>query len=121
MAVLLFRLNNVPEGEAQAVRELLADNQIEFYETSAGTFGISVAALWLRNEEQLQTARQLIDDFQAEHSRHMRAAHEEQRQSGEAETFGSRLRREPLKVAIYVLAIVAILYLSIVPWLDAWG
>lgn len=121
MSMLLFRLNNVPDEEAEAVRELLSDNDIEYYETSAGTFGISVAAIWLRRDEQREEARRLLDNFQAEHSERMREAHRQNMASGEAETFWMRLRREPLKVVLYLVAIIAILYISIVPWLDAWS
>lgn len=120
MSVLLFRLNNVPEAEANAVRELLEINELDFYETSAGTFGISVAAIWLCDKQQLPHARQLIADFQAEHSEAVREAYRESLQRGEAETFWTRLRSERIKVVLYLLAVLVILYISIVPWLDAW-
>ncbi|MEX1033491.1 MAG: DUF6164 family protein [Cellvibrionaceae bacterium] len=117
MSVLLFRLNNVPEEEAEAVRFVLREGHIEFYETAAGTFGISVAAIWLRDKEQLERARQLIADFQAEHGERMRQLH---RANGDAESFWMRLRREPAKVILYLLAVGLILYISIVPWMGAW-
>jgi hypothetical protein len=44
----------VPDDEAHEIRELLIDNDIDFYETSVGVFGISMPGLWLKNEEQLQ-------------------------------------------------------------------
>ncbi|MFQ3230986.1 MAG: hypothetical protein ACI9DO_002365, partial [Reinekea sp.] len=36
MASIVFRLNNVPEHEADLVRALLLENDIDFYETDAG-------------------------------------------------------------------------------------
>ena len=65
MAVLLFPLRNVPDDEAEEVRALLGTHGIDFYETPASAFGISAGAIWLRDEAQLQVARQLIDDYQA--------------------------------------------------------
>ncbi len=60
MSVLIFKLNGVGDDEAQEVRELLSTNQFEFYETDAGRFGISVAALWLKDETQRDQAKQLL-------------------------------------------------------------
>ena len=45
MATLLFRLNNVPEDEAEDVRQLLDDKGFAFYETQAGFFGLGVASI----------------------------------------------------------------------------
>ena len=39
MATLLFRLNDVPQDEADDVRQLLTDKGIDFYETHAGFSG----------------------------------------------------------------------------------
>ena len=64
MAVLIFNLRHVPDDEAQDVRELLLDNNIEFHETSAGFLGMAVPGLWVVNEEQAEEARHLIDEYQ---------------------------------------------------------
>ena len=45
MSKLLFRLRHVPEDEAEEVRALLEQNSIEFFETFAGNWGISLPAL----------------------------------------------------------------------------
>lgn len=118
MAVLLFRLNNVPEEEAEAVRGLLQDEGLEFYETQAGAFGIGVAGIWLKNDGDAPQARALLADFQAEHSERMRQEFRERQARGETERFVDRLRREPLKVLLYLLAAGVILYISVVPWLE---
>lgn len=120
MSVLLFRLNNVPEEEADAVRALLSERGFDFYETHAGAFGISVAAIWLRDESRAPEARQVIAEFQAQHAEKIRTAWEESRQRGEADTFIKRLRREPLRMLLLIVALFVILYVSIVPWLSAW-
>lgn len=118
MSVLIFRLNNVPEEEGEAVRDLLKQHDVDFYETSAGKFGISVAGIWLRDESQAPRARQLIDEFQVEHSERMRQSWRDSVEQGEADTFWRRLRREPFKVTLFLAVIALLLYVSIVPWLN---
>lgn len=75
MAKLLFRLHNVSEDEANDVRQLLNEAQIEFYETDAGRWQISVAAIWLRQDEEYPRARALLDEYQAQRLVTQRAQH----------------------------------------------
>ncbi|MGQ9427487.1 DUF6164 family protein [Gilvimarinus sp. F26214L] len=120
MSTLLFRLNNVPEEEAVAVRDLLLSEGIEFYETHAGAFGIGVAAIWLPDGEDVERARHLLADFQARHRDESRRRWQDDLAQGQADNFLRRLRREPLKVVLLLIAVGVILYVSIVPWLSAW-
>ena len=64
MSKLVFRLRNVPEDEAQDVREILENNDIGYFETSAGNWGISLPAIWINETEEFDQARQLIDEYQ---------------------------------------------------------
>ena len=61
MAKLLFKLRGVPDDEADDVRQLLEENGMRVYETSAGTWGTGVPAIWLQegvvNEAAAQRAR----------------------------------------------------------------
>jgi len=72
LATLLFRLRNVPEDEADDVRDLLTRHSIAFYETSAGNWGVSLPAIWLHLDEDYPQARQLLDNYQRERSARMR-------------------------------------------------
>ncbi|GIT21853.1 MAG: hypothetical protein CM1200mP40_15350 [Gammaproteobacteria bacterium] len=54
----------VPEDEAQEVRELLEENDIAYFETHAGYWGISVPAIWAKREDQFDRARELIEKYQ---------------------------------------------------------
>ena len=63
MSTLLFSLRSVPEDEAEESRELLTHHSINYYETSAGNWGISMPALWLRNNDELETAQQLLHEY----------------------------------------------------------
>jgi len=115
MARLLFRLNGVPEDEAQDVRQLLDENGVDYYETSAGRWGISLAAIWLKENDEFERASSLIDHYQQERFRRAREEYERLRREGRLEGLFTRLRREPLRILLYLLAIVAVLYLSMLP------
>jgi len=117
MAVLLFRLNGVPQDEAEDIRALLDEHAIDYYETEQGNWGISLAAIWLRDEAQRERAMALIDAYQQERYTRAREAYEAKKQAGEVETLLGRALRQPLRFVLYLLAILAILYLSIVPFI----
>ncbi|MEH6611347.1 MAG: DUF6164 family protein [Halioglobus sp.] len=113
MAVLIFRLNGVSEEEAQDVRDLLSDNALESYETSAGRWGLSVAALWLANDNEKIRARELIDAYQLERRRYF----EDLKIEAPPETFSDRFKQAPLNVIFYSLLAVIILFLSLAPFI----
>ncbi|HEY9149000.1 MAG TPA: DUF6164 family protein [Gammaproteobacteria bacterium] len=115
MAKLLFKLNGVPEDEAHDIRELLDENNIDYYETPAGRWGISLAAIWLRDESQLQQAAELIDRYQEQRFRNAREEYERRRREGRLESLLDRLRSQPLRTLLYLLAIAAVLYLTMLP------
>ena len=108
MAILVFRLNDVPIAEADAVRELLTEHGLEFYETSAGNWGFSVAGIWLKNDNDKDQARSLIDNYQ----QHLSFA------TDDVESFRHVALQQPLRVVIYLAIILFILYFSIAPFLD---
>ena len=113
MSKLLFRLRNVPEDEAHDVRELLSQHEIEFYETSAGNWGISMPGIWVRHDSEYDEARNLLDTYQQERSQRLRAEYKLARAEGRVETQWQRLRNEPAKVIGYLTGVVILLYLSI--------
>ena len=113
MATLLFRLRHVPDDEANEVRDLLEQNDIAFYETSAGNWGISFPAIWLPHDEDYPRARELLDIYQRERAVRMREQHQADKVAGRAETTFGMLARDPAKVLGYLVLIAAILYISI--------
>lgn len=115
MAKLIFRLNHVPEPEADSVRELLENHQIDFYETDSGRWGVSVAAIWVSHDEDAITARKLINEFQVDHASTMRAQFEAEKKAGQVPSFWQLLRASPVMVITYCMLIAAVLLLSIVP------
>lgn len=116
MSKLLFKLNQVPEDEAFEVRALLEEQGVEFYETTAGNWGVSLAAIWLSNPGDFERAKSLLDDYQAERVLRMRAELTQRQADGDSETFAARAWRKPLQVLSVLVFIAVIMYVSIVPF-----
>lgn len=89
------------------MRELLAEHQIDYYETSSGNWGFSVAGIWIKNNDDKSQARRLIDEYQQQFSV----------SNVEVESFSKMLLRQPLRVVIYIGIILFILYFSLVPFI----
>ena len=113
MAILLFSLRQVADDEVADIRELLEENHIDFYETNAGNWGISMPAIWLRDEQQHEQARLLIDEYQELRRITIREEYARLKQSGEANTFLKNLWRYPAQTIAFIAAMVLVLYLSI--------
>ena len=105
MAVLIFNLRHVPDDEARDVRELLLDNNIEFHETSAGILGMSVPGLWVVNEEQVEEARYLIDEYQQ--LRQKRVGEEYRLKK---RTSMDMFKENPVRYLVSILAIILLCY-----------
>lgn len=118
MPVRLFSLRNVPDDEADEIRALLTDNNIDFYETSAGNWNISTPGIWLREEENFQQAKALIDSYQAERVLQQRELYEQLKRDGKQRTFLALLVDNPLKVIAYIAIVGVILYFSTKPFLS---
>jgi hypothetical protein len=118
MPARLFSLKHVPDDEADEVRALLTEHEIEYFETEAGGWGISPAALWLRDEAQLEAARALVDAYQGKRAVRMRAAYEAQKREGQQRTLFDVIRENPVRFIAYLAVIAAILYFSTKPFID---
>jgi hypothetical protein len=97
MPVKLFSLHNVPDDEAEEVRELLRSNEIDFYETPAGNWGISVAYIWLHDENELEKAKALIDNYQQERLIRVREEYAQLGRTGRHRTIGDAIRENSLR------------------------
>jgi hypothetical protein len=113
MSVLIFRLNDVSEEEAEAVRELLLGNDLDFYESSPGRWGLSVAGLWLHHDQQKDRARALIDDYQQQRSQQMA----QYREHSPPESLLERLKKSPVQFVSYTLLTVFTLFISLSPFI----
>jgi hypothetical protein len=63
----VFSLKDVPEKEANGVRQVLAQSKIKFYETPSTI--ITDGALWVYEETDITNAIRLIDKFEVEWQR----------------------------------------------------
>lgn len=110
MSKLLFKLRNVPDDEAEEVRVLLSEHQIDFYETSAGNWGVSLPALWVRDEAQYSQARELLDIYQAGRNARVREEYARLKQEGKHKTVLDSFRENPFAFIAYLFIVYALLY-----------
>ena len=118
MAKLIFKLKSVSYDEADDIKNLLTENKMDFYESPAGNWEISMHALWLNDEAQYTQAKQLIDEYQVKRSRRIRLETQQKIDQGEHETFIQRLFDKPIQLFIALAIIIFILYFSIMPFLE---
>lgn len=118
MAELLFKLRSVPDDEAEDIRQLLSEHEIDFYETHAGGWGISMPGIWLHDDVRLDEAKALIAQYQAERAINARAAFEQLKEEGMHQTMGDKIVEHPFQFLILSLAVLFILYLSLSPFLS---
>jgi hypothetical protein len=120
MSKLLLNLRMVLPDEADDVRALLDANAIEFYETRPSRWGISHGGIWVSNDADVARAKALMATYQAQRRERVRAEQATAVREGTAETFGTVLRQEPVRVVATLLAILALLGLiALVPLLLA--
>jgi len=118
MAKLIFKLRDVPLDEAQDIRELLEQNDISFYETNAGNWGIGMAGIWLNEDSDYQTSIELLDNYQQQRSQRFHDEYAELRHTGYAPTLLSNLRESPLRFIVYIFSIAVIIFISVMPFLN---
>jgi hypothetical protein len=118
MAHMLINLRHVPEDEQNEIRGLLDENEIKYYETNAGFWGIGTVAIWLSSDEQLVTAKALLQDYQQERSIRVRAEYEEAKKNGEAHTILSTFKTQPVLFTLYLALIALILGFFLLPFIS---
>jgi len=118
MPELLFKLRNVPDDESEEVRQLLKDHGINFYETHASGWGISMPGIWLPDDSQLQEAKLLLDDYQRDRTSRMRSEYESLKSEGRHQTVIDRIMENPVQFILLAFAVLFILYVSLSPFLE---
>jgi hypothetical protein len=118
MPTILFKLRDVPNDEADEIRELLTKNNIKYYETPPSMWGISAGAIWLKDEHQLENAKGLIEKYQRDRSIKIREEYEHLKREGKAKTIIDKIKEGPVQFIIYLLLLLFILYVSIKPFLN---
>lgn len=113
MAKLLLNLRNVPDDEADEVREWLLRESIEFYETRPSPWGISSGGIWIRDDARITHAKALMADYQAQRRQRAQATLKAAQEDGSAETFAGLLRQRPGYVLAMIAAMVGIIALTL--------
>ncbi len=116
MSKLLIKLRHAPDDEIQEIHSLLQENQIEFYETQSGPWGISAPGIWVNHDHQYDRAKALLDDYQENRFREKHAEYERLRRTGQQRTFLQNMLENPVQVTLYSLIAGLILYFSISPF-----
>ena len=118
MPIRLFDLRGVPDDEADEIRALLTNNQIDFYQTSAGNWGISVPAIWLHNDTHFDQAKQLIARYQEERFSKAQGEYTQLKREGKNRTIVDVAKEDPVRFIIYLAIALFILVLSVKPFVD---
>ncbi len=117
MAKLLFKLNQVPDDEANEIRDLLNQAEVSFYETSSGRWGLSFAAIWLDDEKQFEQAKNLLDEYQLQRSQTNQQNYQSLKQQGSL-SFWRMFSHSPIKTIAVLLFVGILLYLTINPFFN---
>jgi len=106
-------MRDVPEDEAEDVRDLLKQNDIDFFETFAGNWGISMPAIWIKDVNQFDQARKLLDAYQRERAEKFRLEYQEKRASGQAKSLAQTFLDRPFQILAYWALIAIVVFISI--------
>ncbi|MCB1985662.1 MAG: hypothetical protein H6936_06050 [Burkholderiales bacterium] len=121
MSKILFKLNGVPDDEANDVRALLTDNNIDYYETTAGNWGVSMPAIWLKDAGQFKKARALLDDYQNARTIRMREEFARLKKEGKNKTLVDAIKEKPVQFIFHLGLALLVIYLSIRLVIDIGG
>jgi hypothetical protein len=113
MSTLLFSLRGVPDDESHEIKEILDVNNVDYYETSAGNWGVSMPALWVNNDEDLAKAQILLNEFHQTRATEQKRIYAQLKEEGKNKQVLSVLTEKPIRFLIYIGAILFILYLYI--------
>lgn len=112
-----MKLRLVPADEQAEIEALLQEQQIDFYVTTAGNWGISMPALWLVDATQLDAARALLDHYATQRLAQARALQDALRDAGRSRTMLDIARENPFRFVLYLAIVAALVAVSIVPFL----
>ncbi len=116
MTYLVFKLNSVPDDEADEVRALLNEHEIIHYETDSGRWGLGFAAIWMKKDEQLEQAKSLIREYQQERYQRVKSELDALEQSGEKISRLKFFMQAPIKFSLLILFASALAYFTVIPF-----
>ncbi len=114
----LMNLRNVPDDEAEEIRELFESHAVSYYETPPSRWGISMGGFWVHDDDEARRARALLDDYQRQRQHQQRQRYEDGLHRGEVAGFWQRLVRHPVRILAACLAIAVIIALTLAPFIN---
>ncbi|WP_375177212.1 DUF6164 family protein [Marinobacter mobilis] len=113
----LMNLRYVPDDEAEEIRQLFEQHGVPYYETPPSRWGISMGGFWVHDEDEAERARALLNDYQQQRQSAQRQRYQQDLLRGENRGIWQRIRQKPVTTLAATLAIVAILSLSLIPFI----
>jgi hypothetical protein len=110
-------LRNVPEDELDEIHALMESHGISVYETTAGTWGTTVPALWLHDDARFAEARALLDTYAVERQARARQELAALKEAGKARTFMDIARENPVRFVLYLVLAGATAGVALVPFI----
>jgi hypothetical protein len=118
MSKLLFSLHGVPDDEIQEVRELCEAHNFAVYETEVGRWGIGLAAIWLSDESQFTVAKVVLDEYQQARYQDAQEDRARLQELSLGQGLYVKFKQDPSQFVMTLLGIVAILGLTLYPFLN---
>ncbi len=118
MAVKLMSLRDVSDEEAEEIRALLNERHFDYYETPAGNWGISAPMIWLREPEDLNIAKPMLERYQQERSQRIQAEYQQRCKRGEQRKLLDEIREYPLRVIALLVLAATVAYFSVMPFIE---
>ena len=115
MPKMLMNLRNVPEDEAEAVLDMLAQNHIEHYQLPPSAFMISAGSIWVQHDDDHPKAKALFDELQRERAAQARADWQQQKTQGTQPGLLDALQQNPGRFVAYLTIAVLIVLFMLTP------
>ncbi len=116
MSNLVFKLNGVPDDEAEDVRQILYEAEINFYETDSGRWGLGYAAMWTKDKDSLDNAKALIQEYQLNRYNRVTKEHRAIEESGRKISRLSFFLISPIRFTLLILFAGLLAYFTVIPF-----
>ncbi len=117
MPELLLKLKQVPDDEHEEILALLDEHSVEYYETTAGFWGIGLQGLWLRDTKRLTEVKTLLHEYQQARQVRVREEYQKSCEEGRQRTLWSTFSQQPLMFVLYLLLVVGLIAITVSPFL----
>ena len=120
MAKLLFKMYGVPDDEIQDIRDLCKAQDFDIYETEMGRWGVGLSAIWLRENDQYETASAAIDAYQKNRLINAKTSREAMQRLNLLQGFYVKLKQDPKQFSLSLVSIIIILSFMIYPFMGSY-